>query len=47
VTELLYVVNNRPDVYRHYRPYEALDYMTPAEFSDRMGISIPRIGKLS
>jgi putative transposase len=35
------------DKYRYYRPHEALGRMTPAEFSDRMGISIPRIGKLS
>jgi transposase InsO family protein len=33
------------DKHHHYRPHEAPDYMTPAEFSDRMGISIPRIGK--
>jgi transposase InsO family protein len=33
------------DKYHHYRPHEALDCMTPAEFSAKMDISIPRIGK--
>jgi putative transposase len=33
------------DKYHYYRPHEALDYMTPAEFSDKTGLSIPRIGK--
>jgi transposase InsO family protein len=35
------------DKYHHYRPHEAPGCMTPAEFSAKMGISIPRIGKLS
>jgi hypothetical protein len=36
-----------PDDYRHYRPHEAPGCMTPAEFSAKTGISIPRVGKLS
>jgi transposase InsO family protein len=45
--ELQETANKRLDKYRYYRPQEALDCMTPAEFSDKTGISIPRIGKLS
>jgi transposase InsO family protein len=41
------LVNRWLDIYHYYWPHEALDYMTPAEFSAKMGISIPRIGKLS
>jgi hypothetical protein len=33
------------DKHRYYRPHEAPGCMTPAEFSDKTGISIPRIGK--
>jgi transposase InsO family protein len=39
--ELQDMANKWLDKYRHYRPHEALDYMTPAEFSDKTGISIP------
>jgi transposase InsO family protein len=45
--ELQETADKRLDKYRYYRPHEAPGCMTPAEFSDRMGISIPRIGKLS
>jgi putative transposase len=45
--ELQEAANKWLDKYHYYRPHEALDYMTPAEFSAKMGISIPRIGKLS
>jgi transposase InsO family protein len=45
--ELQETADKRLDKYRYYRPHEALDCMTPAEFSDKTGISIPRIGKLS
>jgi transposase InsO family protein len=45
--ELQDMANKRLDKYRYYRPHEALGCMTPAEFSDKTGISIPRIGKLS
>jgi transposase InsO family protein len=43
--ELQAAVNRWLVKYHYYRPHEALDYMTPAEFSAKMGISIPRIGK--
>jgi transposase InsO family protein len=43
--ELQETADNRLDKYRYYRPHEAPGCMTPAEFSARMGISIPRIGK--
>jgi transposase InsO family protein len=45
--ELQEAADKRLDKYRHYRPHEAPGCMTPAEFSARMDISIPRIGKLS
>jgi transposase InsO family protein len=45
VAELQDMANKWLDKYHYYRPHEALDYMTPAEFSDKMGLSIPRIVK--
>jgi transposase InsO family protein len=45
VAELQERVNRWLDKYRYYRPHEALDYLTPAEFSAKTGISIPRVGK--
>jgi transposase InsO family protein len=45
--ELQESANKWLDKYHYYRPHEAPGYMTPAEFSAKMGISIPRIGKLS
>jgi transposase InsO family protein len=43
--ELQDMANKRLDKYRYYRPHEAPGCMTPAEFSGKTGISIPRIGK--
>jgi hypothetical protein len=45
--ELQESANKWLDKYRYYQPHEAPGCMTPAEFSAKMGISIPRIGKLS
>ena len=43
VSELSEVVNKWLDKYHHYRPHDSLKGMTPAEFSDTMGISIPKV----
>jgi hypothetical protein len=43
--ELQETANKRLDKYHYYRPHEAPGCMTPAEFSAKIGISIPRIGK--
>jgi hypothetical protein len=43
--ELQETADKRLDKYRYYRPHETPGCMTPAEFSDKTGISIPRIGK--
>jgi hypothetical protein len=45
--ELQETADKRLDKYHNYRPHEAPGCMTPAEFSDKTGLSIPRIGKLS
>jgi transposase InsO family protein len=41
VRELSCVVDSWLDKYHHYRPHEALKGMTPAQFSDTLGLSIP------
>ncbi|MDR2900561.1 MAG: integrase core domain-containing protein, partial [Treponema sp.] len=43
-TETMAVVNDWLDKYHHYRPHEALDFLTPAEYSDTLGIAIPHCG---
>jgi transposase InsO family protein len=40
--ELSEVVEIWLNKYRHYRQYEALDGMTTAEFSAKLGVSIPK-----
>jgi transposase InsO family protein len=42
VGELSEVVDTWLGKYHHYRPHEALGGMTPAQFSDTLGVSIPR-----
>jgi transposase InsO family protein len=32
------------DKYHFYRPHESLNFLTPAEFSAALGLSIPRAG---
>ncbi|MDR2484499.1 MAG: hypothetical protein LBD55_03790 [Treponema sp.] len=32
------------DKYHFYRPHESLNFLTPAEFSATLGLSIPRTG---
>jgi hypothetical protein len=45
-TELNEVVRDWLDKYHYYRPHESLDMMTPAEFSAKLGITIPK-GRVS
>jgi hypothetical protein len=40
--ELREVVDAWLDKYHFYRPHEALNFLTPAEFSATLGLSIPR-----
>jgi len=40
--ELQSVVDRWLDKYHHYRPHESLGFLTPAEHSATLGISIPR-----
>jgi transposase InsO family protein len=42
--ELTEAVDVRLDKYHFYRPHEALNFLTPAEFSATLGLSIPRAG---
>ncbi|MDR2536326.1 MAG: integrase core domain-containing protein [Treponema sp.] len=44
VGELREVVNSWLDKYHFYRPQEALNFLTPAEFSAILGFSIPKAG---
>jgi hypothetical protein len=44
VGELTEVVDPWLDKYHFYRPHEALNFLTPAEFSAILGLSIPRAG---
>jgi len=44
VTEMRAEVAAWLEKYRHYRPHASLDFLTPAEFSARMGKPIPRSG---
>ncbi|MDR2536597.1 MAG: hypothetical protein LBD29_11270 [Treponema sp.] len=44
VGELREVVDSWLDKYHFYRPKEALNFLTPAEFSAALGLSIPRTG---
>lgn len=44
VSELQTVVDNWLDKYHFYRPHEGLNFLTPAEFSAKMGVSIPHRG---
>jgi putative transposase len=43
-TELASLANDWLEKYRFYRPHESLGGLTPAEFSARLGISIPHTG---
>jgi len=42
VRELNEVVSTWLDKYHHYRPHESLGQITPAEFSAKLGVSIPK-----
>ncbi|MDR2482466.1 MAG: integrase core domain-containing protein, partial [Treponema sp.] len=44
VGELRKVVDSWLDKYHFYRTHEALNFLTPAEFSATLGLSIPRVG---
>jgi transposase InsO family protein len=44
VGELREVVDAWLDKYHFYRPPEALNFLTPAEFSAKLGLSIPGVG---
>jgi transposase InsO family protein len=44
VGELREIVDAWPDKYHFYRPHESLNFLTPAEFSATLGLSIPRAG---
>jgi putative transposase len=44
VSELQEAVDSWLDKYHFYRPHEALNFLTPAEFSVTLGLSIPRAG---
>jgi transposase InsO family protein len=41
VGELWEVVDSWLDKYHFYRPHESLNFLTPAEFSATVGLSIP------
>jgi transposase InsO family protein len=47
VTELREVVDAWLDVYHFYRPHEALNFMTPGQYCDKLGISIPHSKNVS
>jgi transposase InsO family protein len=44
VCKLREVVNAWLDKYHFYRPHEALNFLTPAQFSATLGLSIPNAG---
>jgi putative transposase len=43
VTELSEVVDAWLDKYHFYRPHQSLGFLTPAEFSPILGVSIPKV----
>jgi len=46
VTELQAIVDQWLDKYHFYRPHESLGGMTPAEFSAKLGVTIPLRGRV-
>jgi hypothetical protein len=44
--ELTVLTNNWLEKYHFYRPHESLGSLTPAEFSAKLGISIPHTGSV-
>ncbi|MDR2587793.1 MAG: integrase core domain-containing protein [Spirochaetales bacterium] len=47
VSELRRIVDSWLDKYHFYRPHEALNFLTPAEFSAALGLSIPHSAQVS
>ena len=46
VTELSKIVDAWLDKYHFYRPHQSLGFLTPAEFSITLGVSIPHVGSV-